>query len=279
MSHRKKWNKELKWGVTLIGLVLIWVLLWAIYSYFIGGNLFTPYLPHITLENELLRPLSKGYLWGTDNLGRSLFQVVSQGIGYTLLTALVVSSLSMMIGVVVGYIVVMNQKLLGKVFDILTNVFFVFPSILIAILIMSYAGQSWPGLVISLTITGWPAYARIAKTEVARVMGMEFFEASKALGASRWRLFLRVVLPSVAPILIINLVMGMSGVIISEASLGFLGLGGSEYSLGVLLGYGKSVLLEAPHMTVILSFVLAGLIMGLNLLGDGLRDHWDPRQR
>ena len=273
-------SKELLWGVRLIGFQLMWVFSWFIYTHFIAGSFMQPYYPEMSLEYELISPFTvKGFMLGTDNLGRSLFEVLSQGMGYTIVTAVVVSLLSLSIGVVVGYIVVVNQKLLGKFFEILTNVVFIFPSILIAILIMSYSGQSWTGLIISLTVTGWPAYARIARTEVTRVMGMEFFEASRALGASKIRLFFSVIIPSVAPILVINIVMGMSGVIISEASLGFLGLGGSEYSLGVLLGYGKNVLLEAPFMTTTLSLILAGLIMSLNLLGDGLRDYWDPKQR
>ncbi len=274
---RKRTNWELKSGgwicLTLIG----WAVMWFIYSHFIAGSWSTPYLPQISLQNELIPP-GRLFIFGSDNLGRSLFEVLSQGIFYTLITSLLVSGISLSIGMIIGRLMLEKNLLWGKFFEILTNVIFVFPSILIAILIMSFLGQSWVGLIVSLSITGWPAYARIAKTEIMRAMSSEYYEASRAIGASPIRLFIRVIIPTVAPILLINVIMGMSGVIISEASLGFLGLGGSEYSLGVLLGYGKSVLLEAPHMTMILSLVLGMIIMGLNLLGDGLRDHWDPKQ-
>jgi peptide/nickel transport system permease protein len=77
--------------------------------------------------------------------------------------------------------------------------------------------------------------------------------------------------------MLVHIVLGVSGVIISEAALGFLGLGGSEYSWGAMLSIAKTVLLEAPYIVIILSVVMAGLIIGLNLLGDGLRDYLDPR--
>ena len=75
------------------------------------------------------------------------------------------------------------------------------------------------------------------------------------------------------------MVLGLSGVIVSEAALGFLGLGASPYSWGAMLGGAKTVLLEAPHIAVILSVTMAGLIIGLNLLGDGLRDYLDPKEK
>ena len=78
--------------------------------------------------------------------------------------------------------------------------------------------------------------------------------------------------------MIVNMVLGISGVIISEAALGFLGLGGSPYSWGAMLSAAKTVLLEAPHIAMILSMTMAGLIIGLNLLGDGLRDYLDPNK-
>jgi ABC-type dipeptide/oligopeptide/nickel transport system permease subunit len=78
--------------------------------------------------------------------------------------------------------------------------------------------------------------------------------------------------------MIVNMVLGISGVIISEAALGFLGLGASPYSWGAMLSAAKTVLLEAPHIAMILSLTMAGLIIGLNLLGDGLRDYLDPNQ-
>ncbi|MFZ8934809.1 MAG: ABC transporter permease, partial [Bacteriovoracaceae bacterium] len=84
-------------------------------------------------------------------------------------------------------------------------------------------------------------------------------------------------IPGIFPVLSIHLILGISGVIISEATLGFLGLGGSAYSWGALLSLSKTVLLEAPYIVIIFSLVLAGLIIGLNLLGDGLRDYLDPK--
>ena len=91
-------------------------------------------------------------------------------------------------------------------------------------------------------------------------------------------MFFKVIIPAILPVMIVNMVLGISGVIISEAALGFLGLGGSPYSWGALLATSKTVLLEAPFIAVIISLTMAGLIIGLNLFGDGLRDYLDPKE-
>ena len=91
-------------------------------------------------------------------------------------------------------------------------------------------------------------------------------------------MFFTILIPGILPVVFVQMVLGISGVVISEATLGFLGLGGSKFSWGNLLSMGKMVLLEAPHIVVIVSLVMAGLIIGLNLFGDGLRDYLDPKK-
>ena len=143
---------------------------------------------------------------------------------------------------------------------------------------MAVTGQSMKGLIFALIVTGWSGYAKIARGESKRILSLTYVEGARAIGIGEIRLFLKIIIPALIPIMIVNMVLGISGVIISEAALGFLGLGASPYSWGAMLSAGKTVLLEAPHITIILSLSMAGLIIGLNLLGDGLRDYLDPKE-
>lgn len=265
------------WGGSILVLYLSWAIIWVVYSYLIKGTISSPYYPMGDLKAELLSPLTNGYVLGTDVYGRSLLEVLSAGLTYSLGIGLLISFCSASIGIVVGYLSAIGPTFFRNFFDTITNLIFIFPSILIAILVMSVTGQSIWGLVFALVITGWPGYARISRGETLRVMSLTYVESAKAIGVGPFRLFAKIILPAILPFLLVHVVLGISGVIISEASLGFLGLGGSEYSWGALLSNAKTVLLEAPFMGIVLSLCMAGLIIGLNLCGDGLRDYFDPK--
>lgn len=263
--------KEMVWGSVLLGFYLLWALFWLL-----GKGV--SFRPISDMTQELVWPLSQNYFLGTDIYGRSLFEILSTGLSYSLGMGLAVSALSLSIGIIVGYLSVTGPRFIRISMDLLTNLIFVFPSILIAILVMSVVGQSFSGLVFALVVTGWPGYARIVRGETQRVMGLTYIESAKAIGVPKVRLFTTCVFPAILPVLVVHLVLGVSGVIVSEAALGFLGLGGSEYSWGAMLSMAKTVLLEAPFIVFIVSLCMAGLIIGLNLFGDGLRDYLDPRK-
>lgn len=274
---KKKLGIEAKLGLFFIALYLIWSIGWFFYCYILNGSMVRPYRPIDDLSLELLPPLTSGFLFGTDVFGRSLIETISAGLLYSFGIGILVSVMAATLGIIIGYMSALGSKWIRSPFDLLTNIIFVFPSILIAILFMSVIGPSYFALVFVLTVTGWPAYAKIVRVEVKRIYSQSFVEASVANGISGFGLFFKVILPNILPIVLVQVCLGMSGVIISEATLGFLGIGGSEYSFGANLSLAKTVLLEAPHMTIIYSLILGGLIMGLNLLGDGFRDFLDPK--
>lgn len=272
-------NKDFLIGSSILSIYLFWWIYWFFRKNFVLGTFSRPYLPDFNIRQELVKPFSEGYFLGTDIYGRSLFEVLSTGLNYTLFISIVVSLSCIVIGTFVGYLSVRSPGLTQKVLDMITNLIFIFPSILIAIVIMSIAQNSVIGLLGALIFTGWPAYARIVRGEVMRVMGLSYVEGSIAVGVSEFRLLFTAIIPAIFPQLLIHFSLGMGGVILSEASLGFLGLGGSEFSWGYMLSMSKNVLLEAPFMVILLSLVMAGLIISLNLIGDGLRDYFDPTHR
>ncbi len=272
----KLWSIDFILGILLASTYFIWFLCWVAYSRFIAGSPSDPYQPRIDIKAELLSPGS-GFLLGTDIYGRSLIEILSSGLSYSLLIGVSVTIAAATIGIIIAYLSLSYERVLGKLLDIVMNLVFIFPTILIAILFMSIVGQSFAGLFFILVVTGWPGYARIARGEIKRVLSLSYIESSRAIGASEFRLFFKDVLPAIIPQLVIHMVLGISGVIINESVLGFLGLGGSEFSWGAMLAMGKNVLLEAPHLVIVISMVMAFLIIGLNLLGDGLRDYLDPK--
>lgn len=274
----KKITKEMKWGGGVLVLYLLWAILWFCYRYLIKGSISNPYIPELNMELELSKPFTNGLVLGADLLGRSLLEVLSAGLIYSLTISLIVTFLTASIGIFMGYMAVKAPNWLKLIFDLLINLIFIFPSILIAIMIMAVTGQSMQGLIFALVITGWPGYAKIARGESKRVLALSYVEGARAVGIGEVRLFFRIIIPAILPVMIVNMVLGISGVIISEAALGFLGLGASPYSWGAMLSAAKTVLLEAPQIAMILSLTMAGLIIGLNLLGDGLRDYLDPKE-
>lgn len=276
-NSNKKVNKEMKWGLSILGIYAIWAVSWFVISHFIKGTPINPYVPMTNIKWELLAPGENNFLIGTDIYGRSLFEILSAGLNYSLGVSFLVSFVSGTIGITIGYLSVTGSNIIKVSSDLVINLIFVFPSILIAIMVMSVTGQSFWGLVFALCITGWPGYARISRGETIRVLGLTYVESARAIGMGKFRMFFQVVIPAILPMLMVHIVLGVSGVIVSEAALGFLGLGGSEYSWGSMLSIAKTVLLEAPHVVITLSIAMAGLIIGLNLLGDGLRDYLDPR--
>lgn len=274
----RHYTKEMKWGLAILSFYAFWAFGWVIYKYFIAGSWVRPYEPELKMDLELATPFSKGLILGADMLGKSLLESLSAGLSYSLTVAFLVTMATTTLGLVLGYLSVKAPSWFKMFFDLLINLVFIFPSILIAIMIMSVTGQSVQGLVFALIVTGWPGYAKIARGETKRVLGLTYVEGAKAVGMGELRMFFKVILPSIVPVLIVNMVLGISGVILSESALGFLGLGGSPYSWGTMLSGAKTVLLEAPHIAIILSITMAGLIIGLNLFGDGLRDYLDPTQ-
>lgn len=269
-KHTRKINKEMIIGGAILSLYILWAFGWLMTH---GGS----YIPESIISHELFSPFSHDYILGTDINGRSLFKVLSVGLIYTVGISLLISISSCVIGIVIGYLSAIRIKFISEIMDMLTNLIFIFPSILLAILVMSFSGQSFSGLVLCLIFTSWPGYARIARGETMRVLNLGYVESARAIGVGEFRLFYKSILPSIIPVISIHFVLGISGVIISEASLGFLGLGASEYSWGAILAMAKLVLLEAPHVVIVTSLLMTGLIISLNLFSDGLRDYLDPK--
>lgn len=224
---------------------------------------------------------SPEHILGTDQLGRDIYARVLHGARVSLiigLTAVVGSGLiGILIGLLVGYYRGWLDSLLMGYADIQQS----FPFLALAIVVVAVLGAGLRNLLIVLIIGGWILYARVVRAEVLSVAEKDFIEGAKAVGASDSRIMFRHLLPSVrSPIVIIS-TFNFAWFIIAEASLSFLGLGvdPSTPSWGAMMSESRSYLNIAWWFPLFPGLALVSCVLGANLLGDGLRDKWDPRMR
>jgi len=264
-------SKNLWFGAfVLLGLISI-----AVFAPFIA----TQHHFHTDITRELLPPSGEAY-FGTDQEGIDIFSQLVYGTRISLGVSFAVTFISAIIGLFLGGISGYFGNWTDAVVMRITDTVFAFPGLLLAITLAAVMGPSLINVVIALSITGWAGYARLIRGEVLVLREKEYIDAAKAIGASVPRIMLRHLFPNLIPILMVQMSFGMAGVVISEASLSFLGIGAppGTPSWGALLSQGKDVLLEGPHVATFPGIFIMLVVLGFNFLGDGLRDVLDPRQ-
>jgi len=233
------------------------------------------------LEHKLRPPLSDGHPFGTDQLGRDVLARMLFGTRVSLVVAmlavLVSGSVGIGLGVVAGFYSGRADAAIMRLVDVQLSM----PVTLVAIAIIAVAGTSLLNLVLVLGLSQWPLYARVVRGEALGLRGREFLVAARALGASSGWIILRHVLPNTLSSIVVVSTLGVASVIVFEAGLSFLGLGVQppQPSLGGMLSEGREYLATAWWLGVFPGLLIMLLVLGINLLGDGLRDALDPRQR
>jgi len=240
------------------------------------------------LKRRLSPPIGLGmekasleYPLGNDNLGRDILSRLLVGSRVSLVvgvsTILLASSVGSLIGAVSGF----YRGLLDNIVMRIVDTWMAFPSLLLAIAFGAALGPGLFNLVLALSLTIWVVYCRVVRAEVLSIRERDYVLAARAMGASDLRIILRHVLPNVlAPILVIS-TLQMGIVIISEASLNFLGVGvqSSVPTWGGMLSDGREFMRDAWWLATFPGLAISIVVLGVNLLGDGLRDALDPRLR
>lgn len=263
--------------LTIVGLVLISVLvLTAVFQSFIA-----PYDPIKLNLMERLQPPSPDHLFGTDDLGRDVFSRVVYGARVSLVMTLSVVILSLVLGSFIGITAGYFGGIYSEIIMRITDIFMAFPSILLAMLIATSLKPSIFNTVLTLVLVDWPEYARVMRSQTLTIMQQEYITSARVLGASRWRIMLRHILPNCGGLLIVQSTINLGITALAVASLGFLGLGVQEprAEWGSMVSKGRKYFLDAWWFPVFPGFAIALNVLGFNFLGDGLRDILDPRTR
>jgi peptide/nickel transport system permease protein len=244
------------------------------------GPTLSPFDPaHQELALRLTGPSTR-HVFGLDELGRDILARVLAGARISFIVALVVVTVSALLGTVVGAVAAYCGGLVDDGLSRVMDTLLAFPGLLLAIGLVAVLGPSLRNVLLALTIIGWVGYARLVRGQVLRVREFEYVQAARALGATTSRVLLYHVIPAAIPAVVVQATLGMAGAIVGEASLSFLGLGVQPPtpSWGTMLSGGRAHLLDAPHLTLFPGLAIALLVLGFNFVGDGLRDRLDPKK-
>ena len=248
------------------------------------GALFAPWITgqdpaDMSLPDRLAPPSAEHWL-GRDENGGDVFTKLLYGARVSLLVAASVVFTSAAIGLLVGSWAGFRGGMTDALLMRAVDVFHAFPGFLIALAFVAMLGPSLRNLIFALCFTSWTGFARLVRGEVLHLKTREHVLAARALGARAPRLVTRHIWPSLFGLLTVQATFALAGTIIAESGLSFLGLGvpASTPTWGSLLSSGRRVMGEAPHVSFAPGFAILLLVLGFNLLGDGLRDLLDPRR-
>lgn len=228
---------------------------------------------------EALEGPSAAHWLGTDPLGRDLLSRVVIGTRHTLSVALISVGLSCSFGVLLGLISGFVRGPLAIAVDAVVDVALTIPNMVLAIAIAAVMGAGLTGLILAISISFTPPIARIVRGRVMEIREEDFIAAARTIGVRRWRILLRHVLPNAATVIVIEASLQAGQAVLTATALGFLGLGVQPPTpeWGTLLGSGREYLHAAPFMVIAPGLAISLMVLGFNLLGDGLRDWLDPR--
>lgn len=232
-----------------------------------------------SLRSTFLPPLSDGYPLGTDNLGRNFAWRLVAGIGVSVFVGALVAVISVTLGLALGIFAGYFGRAADAGTNVVIDVTWAFPEILLAIVLAGVLGPGLEAVILALSLTGWAAFARIVRGEVLSLRERDYVAASRVLGYGKVRISVRHLLPNLIPITLVMTVYFMAVAIVAEAGLSFLGLGAQPPtpSLGGILAQGRDYLNSSWWPVVLAGAALSIMVLVLNYVSDGLRDHLDPR--
>lgn len=261
--------------IAMAGLVIVALLvLMAVFAPLITAT--SGLEPH--LDNRL-QPASAEHWFGTDGLGRDIYDRIVWGSRITLyivgLVGVIVVPVGLLVGTLAGYVGGMVDNVLMRI----TDIFLAFPRLILALALVAALGPGLENAVLAIALTTWSPYARIARAEALTIRNSEFIMAARVQGASTGGILVRHVMPLCISSVIVRLTLDMAGIILTAAGLGFLGLGAQPPTpeWGAMISTGRQFLLDQWWVPTVPGIAIFVVSLGFNLLGDGLRDVLDPK--
>ncbi|MFA1821976.1 ABC transporter permease [Virgibacillus oceani] len=267
--------KEDKVGLAgLIGIVIVVVLA-------LLAPVITPYSPDQMHTEHVMEAPSSQFLFGTDDFGRDIFSRIVHGAQVSLQVGLIAVGIGATLGLIFGLLAGFYQGKTDQIIMRVMDVFFAFPDILLALTIIAVLGPSLTNTMIAIGIVFTPVFTRLIRSAVLTVKENEYILNAKAVGVSNIKIILKHITPNVMAPFIVQITLALSGAILTEAALSFLGLGVQppNPSWGVMLNESRAYMEIAPWLTVFPVVAIILTIFCFNLLGDSLRDLLDPKLR
>jgi peptide/nickel transport system permease protein len=264
-------------GLAMVGLITALLMIAAS----LAAPLIAPQDPTAQDLAGRLAPPSVAHWLGTDELGRDLFSRVLYGgritLGMVVAVVLLVAPLGLAVGSVAGYLGGIADRVLMR----LTDVFLAFPRLVLALAFVAALRPGITSAIIAIALTAWPPYARLARADTLTVRGTDYIAAVRLTGAGTGRIVLRHVVPLCLTSVIVRVTLDMSGIILTAAGLGFLGMGAQPPTpeWGTMIAASRAYILDQWWVPTIPGVAIFAASLAFNLLGDGLRDVLDPKQR
>lgn len=259
-------------GLVIVGLFVLAALL---------APVLAPYPPNKQTLSLRLKPPTADHMLGTDQLGRDVLSRLLWGARVSLTVGLVVVISASIFGTVVGLIAGYFGHLTDDSLMRVTDIFFAFPSLILAMAIAGALGPSLETAMIAIAVVTWPVYARLVRGQVLSLRRREFVEAAESIGASGFRIIFRHLLPNSLSPLLVQASFDMGGVILIAAGLSFIGFGAQPplAEWGVMISEGRKYVTTHPWLPLFPGLAILATVAAFNLIGDGLRDALDPRLR
>ncbi|MEF3317595.1 ABC transporter permease [Peptoniphilus grossensis] len=263
--------------VAVVALVLLVVIIFAaIFADLLSPYDYTEQFP----KDNFLRP-SRGHLMGTDNFGRDIFSRVLHGAQVSLkigFTSVIISTvIGVIIGALAGYYEGIFDAIIMRVMDTILSI----PQLVLAIALAAALGGGMKNLILAVSLSSIPSYARIVRSQVMSVKNLEYIESARLAGVKTFKLIFAEILPNCFAPIIVQATIGVGTAILSAASLSFIGMGimPPEAEWGQMLSEGRAYIRNYPHITLFPGMAIAITILLLNIVGDALRDAFDPKFR
>jgi len=274
---RRAWRRLLRRRGAVLG--------FAVVAMFIVLAVFAPWIapqdPIATSWSAIRQAPTPTHWFGTDEIGRDVLSRVVWGTRASLLAGVVSVSISLLLGVPIGLAAGFIGGVVDGVISRITDAFLACPFLILAIALAAFLGPSLTNAMIAIGVSATPIFVRLTRAQVLNVKVEDYIEAARAVGNPPWRVAWRHVMPNVVAPLIVQATLAVAAAVIAEASLSFLGLGQQPPapSWGSMLNTAKNYVDNAPWMAIWPGLSIFLLVLSFNLLGDGLRDAFDPRQR
>jgi peptide/nickel transport system permease protein len=274
---RRAWRRLLARKGAVVGLVIIAVfILLALFA-----PLITPYDPIATSWTLVRKPPSALHWFGTDDLGRDILTRVIYGARASLTAGAISVGIALGVGVPFGLLSGYRGGFLDALISRITDAMLACPFLILAIALAAFLGPSLGNAMIAIGVSTTPIFVRLTRGQVMNVKVEDYVEAARAMGNPRWRIALFHILPNIMPALLVQATLSIAAAIIAEAALSFLGLGQQppSPSWGSMLNAAQRFLTNAPWMALWPGLAIFLVVLSFNLVGDGLRDALDPRER